>query len=298
MKMRFLLMASFCLMFFMSCKKELKTKDGYVYTILESGSGDAPDTTDYVFFNVKVFVQDSVSKKDSLVQEDVEGAEPVIQITTPQDPTLPNWIQEMLATAKVGAKYRMVMPMDSITFQIPPALMAYPELIYEITVKKINTKAEFDKYREAKIAEQEAKMKANLEKRDGVEELVKNTLADYKSGKLQTQKTASGLEYYMIQEGQGAKAEKGKTVSVHYFGVLQENGSHFDDSFQRGDEFSFVVGSGGVIQGWEEGVALLSKGAKVCFFIPSELAYGKAGAGNSIPPDSNLLFYIELLGVK
>jgi len=121
----------------MSCKKELTTKDGFKYAILQAGTGDLPDTSDYVFFSVKVFVQDSVSKKDSLVQEDVEGAEPVIQITSPQDPTMPNWIQEILAQGKKGATFRMTMPMDSITFQIPPGLMSFDALIYEINVKRI-----------------------------------------------------------------------------------------------------------------------------------------------------------------
>jgi FKBP-type peptidyl-prolyl cis-trans isomerase FkpA len=298
MKSQFWLLAAVVMVAFAACKKDMKTQDGYSYSVLEQGTGEMPDTSDYVFFTVKVYVQDSLTKKDSLVQEDAEGAEPVIQITNPMDPSMPKWIQEILAKSKVGSKYRMVMPMDSISFQVPPALLSFNALYYDIVIKKISTNEEFEKYRQAKIAEQEAKVKANMEKLGGIEELTKKTLADYKAGSLQTVKLPSGLEYYMVQDGQGDKAEKGNTVSVHYYGVLEATGVRFDDSYSRGDEFQFVAGTGGVIQGWDEGVALLKKGAKVFLFVPSAMAYGKMGAGATIPPDSDLVFYIELLGVK
>ncbi|PWL38239.1 peptidylprolyl isomerase [Flagellimonas aquimarina] len=109
--------------------------------------------------------------------------------------------------------------------------------------------------------------------------------------------TESGLRYKMIQQGSGAKAEKGKTVSVHYEGSLT-NGQVFDSSYSRNQPIDFALGVGQVIPGWDEGIALLKVGDKARFVIPSNLAYGSAGAGGVIPPDATLIFDVELMNVK
>jgi peptidyl-prolyl cis-trans isomerase A (cyclophilin A) len=110
-------------------------------------------------------------------------------------------------------------------------------------------------------------------------------------------KTESGLRYKMIQKGNGKQAEKGKTVSVHYEGSL-ENGKVFDSSYKRKDPIEFTLGVGQVIEGWDEGIALLQVGDKARFVIPSFLGYGSRGAGGVIPPDATLIFDVELMDVK
>uniref|UniRef100_UPI00404A8AE3 peptidylprolyl isomerase n=1 Tax=Flavobacterium sp. TaxID=239 RepID=UPI00404A8AE3 len=112
-------------------------------------------------------------------------------------------------------------------------------------------------------------------------------------------KTASGLRYKMIQKGSGSgkQAEKGKKVSVHYEGSL-ENGQVFDSSFKRKKPIEFTLGVGQVIEGWDEGIALLKVGDKARFVIPSYLGYGSNGAGGVIPPDATLIFDVELMDVK
>lgn len=110
-------------------------------------------------------------------------------------------------------------------------------------------------------------------------------------------KTESGLRYQMIQKGNGTQAEKGKTVSVHYEGSL-ENGQVFDSSFKRKQPIEFKLGVGQVISGWDEGIALLKVGDKARFVIPSRLGYGSQGAGGVIPPDATLIFDVELMQVK
>lgn len=109
--------------------------------------------------------------------------------------------------------------------------------------------------------------------------------------------TASGLEYYIIQQGAGAKAEKGKTVEVHYTGFL-ENGDVFDSSILRDQPFSFRLGAGMVIPGWDEGIATLNSGGKALLSIPYQLAYGEAGRPPLIPPRARLLFNVDLISVK
>ncbi|NOY46947.1 MAG: peptidylprolyl isomerase [Chlorobi bacterium] len=110
-------------------------------------------------------------------------------------------------------------------------------------------------------------------------------------------KTDSGLRYQILQEGKGSKAEKGKTVSVHYKGQLAD-GTVFDSSYKRNQPIDFPLGVGQVISGWDEGIQLLKVGDKARFVIPSDLAYGSAGAGGVIPPDATLIFDVELMDVK
>ncbi|WP_125721525.1 peptidylprolyl isomerase [Flavobacterium ustbae] len=110
-------------------------------------------------------------------------------------------------------------------------------------------------------------------------------------------RTETGLRYKMIQKGDGKKAEAGKTVSVHYEGSL-ENGKVFDSSYPRKKPIEFKLGIGQVIEGWDEGIALLQVGDKARFVIPSDLAYGPAGAGGVIPPNATLIFDVELMDVK
>ncbi|MBR9855125.1 MAG: peptidylprolyl isomerase [Algicola sp.] len=138
----------------------------------------------------------------------------------------------------------------------------------------------FEGAREKRIAEQKAQAEAEMEK----------LAAGF-------EKTDSGLRYKIIQKGSGAKAEKGKTVSVHYEGALA-NGQVFDSSYKRNQPIDFALGVGQVIPGWDEGIGLLQVGDKARFVIPSHLAYGSAGAGGVIPPNATLIFDVELMKVK
>ena len=108
---------------------------------------------------------------------------------------------------------------------------------------------------------------------------------------------AAELETETLTEGNGEIAEVGKRVSVHYEGRL-EDGTVFDGSRPRGQAFSFTIGAGQVIQGWEQGVAGMKVGETRKLTIPPELGYGEAGAGGVIPPNATLVFEIELLDVS
>jgi FKBP-type peptidyl-prolyl cis-trans isomerase FkpA len=108
--------------------------------------------------------------------------------------------------------------------------------------------------------------------------------------------TASGLQYIDLVVGTGAIAEAGQTVTVHYTGWL-ENGKKFDSSVDRGQSFSFPLGAGRVIKGWDEGVKGMKVGGKRKLTIPPKLGYGAQGAGGVIPPHATLIFDVELLGL-
>lgn len=115
------------------------------------------------------------------------------------------------------------------------------------------------------------------------------------------QESPSGLKYQDLKVGEGAVAEKGKTAVVHYTGWLNKGGNKdkkFDSSLDRNQTFEFRLGEGRVIKGWEEGVAGMKVGGKRVLYIPSKLGYGERGAGGVIPPNADLIFEVELVGVK
>lgn len=168
--------------------------------------------------------------------------------------------------------------------------IAQGDAIDSIKIERVGADAEafnaiesfrvFEGAREKRIAEEKAKAEAEMEK-------------------LATgfNKTESGLRYQILQEGNGTKAEKGKSVSVHYKGQLAD-GTVFDSSYKRNQPIDFALGVGQVISGWDEGIQLLKVGDKARFVIPSDLAYGSRGAGGVIPPNATLIFDVELMNVK
>lgn len=161
------------------------------------------------------------------------------------------------------------------------------DIIKSITIERVGSQAEtwdaiaaFDVF----VNEKEARLKAAQEKaQKEIEDLVKGM-----------EKTDSGLFYEITREGRGDHPAKGSNVSVHYRGMLLD-GTVFDSSYQRNEPISFPLGEGKVIPGWDEGIALLRKGASAKLVIPSQLAYGSSGAGGVIPPDSTLIFEVELV---
>jgi FKBP-type peptidyl-prolyl cis-trans isomerase FkpA len=109
--------------------------------------------------------------------------------------------------------------------------------------------------------------------------------------------TESGLKYTDLKVGDGREAQPGDTATVHYTGWLMD-GKKFDSSVDRKDPFSFRVGAGQVIRGWDEGVAGMKVGGKRQLIIPPGLGYGARGAGGVIPPNATLKFDVELLGLR
>ena len=149
--------------------------------------------------------------------------------------------------------------------------------------KKFDSKTIFDK--ELEKLEKQAAEKAKKAK-EAIDALKKGAKV-----------TSSGLAYKIIKKGTGAKAEAGKTVSVHYTGKLS-NGTKFDSSYDRNQPIEFELGRGRVIKGWDEGISLLNVGSKATFIIPPDLAYGARGAGGVIPPNATLIFDVELVEIK
>ena len=109
--------------------------------------------------------------------------------------------------------------------------------------------------------------------------------------------TESGLIYIITKQGDGEQVKKGDNASVNYTGLLT-NGALFDSSLARNEPFSFPVGAGLVIKGWDEGLQNLRVGDHATLIIPPQIGYGSTGAGGVIPPNATLIFIIEVLGVN
>ena len=146
--------------------------------------------------------------------------------------------------------------------------------------QKWNAIAQFNAF----VNEKDDRIKAAKEKES---KLLESILADMN-------KTESGLHFKINRLGKGKNPSAGSNVSVHYRGMLMD-GSEFDSSYKRNEPINFVLGQGQVISGWDEGIALLNKGALAKLVIPSDLAYGSIGVGGVIPPDATLIFEIELV---
>jgi peptidylprolyl isomerase len=112
-----------------------------------------------------------------------------------------------------------------------------------------------------------------------------------------TAMTPGGVKIEIVKEGQGPLPKQGQTVVVHYIGTLPD-GTKFDSSRDRKQPFSFVLGAGKVIRGWDEAIAAMKVGTRAIITIPPAMGYGAHGAGNVIPPNATLIFDVELLEAK
>lgn len=189
-----------------------------------------------------------------------------------------------------GDSATLIQTVDSLMARgIPKSFGEVKELRYEIVMVDL-----LNKEAVAKKQEEEAQ-KAEVAKAKGVEvsAMLQSTLAEYKGKKLgaKLQKTASGLEYVVLDKGAGAAIKNGEPVQTNYYGVFLKDGQMFDNSYERGGAVQFKVGE--LVPGFNEGMLLLNHGGKAIFFIPYNLAYGEQG-GNGMPPKADLVFYMEL----
>ena len=256
------------------------TKDGLEYDIVNDTAGTVADTGDFISFHLTFR-----TPKDSILNCTRWQGQPYrVKITKP---VMKGGLEDGFTLLSVGDSANFWIPVDSLMKGQPPQQRPafFPpgsKIAYGLKVIKIETK---------KDIEQSSK-KMEVDQIVAIEEYGK------KNG-LTIQKTASGLHYAIIQEGSGAKAMPGDTVSVHYTGTTLAKGEKFDSSRDRNQPFEFPVGMSAVIPGWDEGFQLFTPGTKAILLIPSKLAYGENGApGSPIGPNSALVFDIELLAVK
>jgi peptidylprolyl isomerase len=240
----------------------ITTVSGLKYVVVQEGTGETPKTGDLVKVHYTGTLEDG-TKFDS----SVDRGEP-IEFVLGRGQVIPGW-DEGIALMKVGGKAKLIIPPD----------LAYGEQGAGGVIPP-NATLNF----EVELVAAEPGPPPPPEAPTQVDE------ADFTT-------TDSGLKYYDLAEDSGDSPETGQVATVHYTGWL-EDGTMFDSSLSRGQPFSFPVGAGQVIPGWDEGVASMKVGGKRQLVIPADLAYGAPGAGGVIPPNATLIFEVELLEIK
>jgi peptidylprolyl isomerase len=237
----------------------MTTASGLQYVEVEAGQGPAPQAGDVVAVHYQGQLEDG-----TVFDSSYDRGQP-IRFALGQRQVIPGW-DEGIALMKQGGKARLIIPPDLAYGAQGAGGVIPPNATLTFDVELVS----FQPGSPAAPAQVAA--------------------ADF------TQ-TASGLRYAELQVGDGALAQVGNTVSVHYTGWL-EDGQKFDSSLDRGEPFALTLGQGRVIRGWEEGVPGMRVGGKRQLVIPPELGYGASGAGGVIPPNATLIFEIELLDVQ
>lgn len=295
MKVTHLLLLAIISLLITSCSQgEMKKKTalGYNYTIHKKGSGDKAAINDYLLYTIKTSTD---AGKELQNVTDYSKVQPLKVFDPKSEEAKGNIWNEVFIGAQIGDSITLFMPADSMPYP-NPEMEGAKNLLFTIAVKKIMNEQDFEKFRMEKQAEFEKKAEAGKVVADKIGEDMKKTLADYKANKLQLTELSDGIKVFYHEKGNGTQGANGKTVTAQYYGTL-EDGTMFDNSFSRGEPFEFQIGQGMVIKGWDVAFANLRVGDKATVFIPAAAGYGEQGAG-TIPPNSPLVFYVEVEGMK
>jgi len=260
-------------------------ESGLIFIEDKKGRGASPKADDMVSVNLTVKLLDGTK----IFSTDDRGEPFEYQYGQNFDT---RGLEEGVGMLKKGGKATLIVPQqiaygaESKGQMIP----AYSTIVYEVELLSMRSKEAYDKEREALQAQQQAQVEVNKNSEKALRDkyILDNGVT--------AQPTVSGLYYIETEAGTGKQALAGSTVSVHYTGRLLD-GTIFDSSIDKGVPFSFRLGGGQVIKGWDEAIAMMSEGGKATLIIPSDLGYGSRDDG-TIPPYSTLVFDVELVGVE
>lgn len=270
-----------------SCKDNSfkKTKDGLEYRIVTDEKGENAKYGDVIKVHYLVKIGDSVmfDSKKMMNGEPIEM--PLNENTGPNKNMDPS---EALTYMSAGDSAIVLAALDSQSIKMYPWAKATDKVQFQFKLVSVTPKAKFEEEMKNKSANQAA-----TDDKIITDFLAKNNIT--------AQKTASGLYYVITKPGAGENAVAGKTVKVKYTGRTLD-GSIFDSNIEPGfntlEPLEFGLGQKQVIPGWDEGIALLNKGAKATLYIPSPLAYGEQSPTPKIPANGILMFDVELLDIK
>lgn len=235
-----------------------------------------------------------IAENDSIIEDSRTRPAPFMLMLKESD--FKGDLYEGLAMMHKGDSASFIVKADSFFIktarmqQLPTFVKAETMLKFEVKLQEVKAKAVFEK----EMAEAQTKFKAEMEKRKAAENDA--ILAYVKDNKITARPTKSGLYFVEITKGTGPKPTAGQKCVVNYTGKLLD-GKVFDSSEGK-QPFEFALGEKQVIPGWDEAVAMMSKGGKATIVIPSSLAYGESGAGDVILPFSPLVFDVELIDFK
>lgn len=265
--------------------KIIQKPSGLILLEEKAGKGSFPNQGDVLKLNFSVGTIDGqmlFSTFDRNEPMDVTFGE---QFDTPG-------FDEGIGYIKKGGRSKLIVP-SNLAFDSMgrgQIVAPYTTLVYDIEVLNIRSKEEVARENEQKVKEESAKAeKAKQAEADKISSYLK-------LNGITVQPVASGLYYVEIEAGTGAQAAAGKEVNVHYT-LYNIEGKKLQSSLDAGQPFKFTLGQGQVIQGWDEGIAMMKAGGKAKLILPSSLAYGATQRGEDIPPYSPLVFEVQLIDV-
>lgn len=265
-----------------------KLDSGLEYKIVKDAPGDKkPAIGDILEMHIKFKVDDSL-----LADSRADNNNQPVQIMLQPSPIKGDWTNGLpYLTEGDSAVFRMSVDSLKNSLQgqmLPPFMENKKTLTYEIVLVSVKSQQEFQEEQD-KLAEAQNEIDDKL-------------MQEYfQTNNLTPSKTSSGVYYIMMKEGSGKTAEPGQRVTVNYSGWTLDGNmfdSNTDPSKGHVEPFTFTLGRGEVIPGWDEGVALLKKGGKAKLFIPSSLAYGPMGRKPQIPENAILMFEVEVLKIE
>lgn len=274
-----------------------KTASGLYYNITKQGEGEKIKAGETVNVNYRGQLIDG-KIFDTNMDSSFHHMEP-FTLEVGKGRVIKGW-DEGLQLLKKGSKAMLYIP-SGLAYgpQERNPIPANAILIFEVEITAVKTPEEAKKDAEEKAAKQ----RKEAEEKSAKQKLTEDSeLKEYfAKNNIKATRTETGLYYVISKEGTGENAKPGQKISMNYVGKLL-NGKVFDknvdSNFNNIRPFSFTLGQHQVIQGWDEGVQLLKKGSKGTLYLPSNLAYGERGAGGGIPPNSILIFDVELTNIE
>ncbi len=274
-------------------KEFVTTETGLEYFKVRTGSGEKPNDGDFLMMNVTYYdANDNVMFSSA----DRGGALPLNYV----DSIFKNngSLEEAFKMCAKGDSLILKIPAKTIFAEsfrrpVPDSIAAESIITVNLGVENVLTQEEFQAYRTEQSQKARAKAEEDSKAQVAIDaKIIEDYLAE---NDIEAQLTDEGLSYVITQQGNGEMPAEGNNVVVNYKGMLLD-GTEFDSNSTGG--FSFPLGQGRVIKGWDIGIALLSKGGKATLYIPSSLGYGARGAGADIGPNAVLIFDVELVDFK
>lgn len=268
-----------------------KTENGVLYKIVKDEKGTSAQVGDVISMHMTARYKDDKSDTTLFDSRKMNNNVP-IEIPLPA-PAFKGDFVEALMKLSAGDSAIIRISVDSLKkqqgMQLPEFMKAGQHLEYTVSLLSVKSQQQMRQEQEKHTSEQKVKDDQILQEY-------------FKTNNLQPSKTASGLYYIIESEGSGETAKSGQAVTVNYTGRTLDGkvfDSNTDPAMGHAEPFTFPVGQGNVIQGWDEGVMLLKKGAKAKLFIPSGLAYGPQSPNpTAIPNDAILMFDIEVIKIE
>ena len=272
--------------------EEELTENGFRFVQHVKNDGPKPQVGEYAYFNLEIY-----GIPQSGIPMFFEAGEDFRKIVNPKEFggfQTKNPMIDILPLLSVGDSVTIYQSPDSI-INLAPTYGGLEMFEYKVTLTAIRTPAQHTEKQKEIFNKRKAKLLEARTRLETINASCQNTLADYKANKLDNLiEKKSGLKYIIHEQGTGDNYRNGNTANFFYCGLLMD-GTVFENTFESGAGTAVQVGRAESIPGWEEAMTYLKVGAKVTLFVPPHLAFGELGNPPQVPPNADVMFYMEFM---